>query len=168
MHLIQSWVPRKTPRTRCLLGMKTKMFLWWQLILFPYWRVIILAKLTSLYATRRPKRRRLMCNVYDRVSNKSVLDLARKPSDIKKIVPWDNSSPLSEYFESVLEDEVWIKIKIDRSDGPHSTVPCSWSKSRIAHSSRLFSWLSVCRRTTWVYRSKRLRVSRNSCFRRAE
>ena len=52
--------------------------------------------------------------MYDRVSNKSVLDHARKPSEIKKIVPWDNTSPLPEYFESVLEDEVWIKIKIDQ------------------------------------------------------
>ena len=55
-----------------------------------------------------------LVNVYDRVSNKSVLDHARKPSEIKKIVPWDNTSPLPEYFESVLEDEVWIKIKIDQ------------------------------------------------------
>ena len=55
-----------------------------------------------------------LVNVYDRVSNKSILDHARKPSEIKKIVPWDNTSPLPEYFESVLEDEVWIKIKIDQ------------------------------------------------------
>ena len=55
-----------------------------------------------------------LVNVYDRVSNKSVLDHAQKPSEIKKIVPWDNTSPLPEYFESVLEDEVWIKIKIDQ------------------------------------------------------
>ena len=55
-----------------------------------------------------------LVNVYDRVSNKSVLDHAWKPSEIKKIVPWDNTSPLPEYFESVLEDEVWIKIKIDQ------------------------------------------------------
>ena len=54
-------------------------------------------------------------NVYDRVSNISVLDHARrKPSKIKNIVPWDSTSPLPEYFESVLEDEVWIKIKIDQ------------------------------------------------------
>ena len=53
-------------------------------------------------------------NVYDRVSNISVLDHARrKPSKIKNIVPWDNTSPLPEYFESGLEDEVWIEIKID-------------------------------------------------------
>ena len=36
------------------------------------------------------------------------------PSEIKKIVPWDNTSPLPEYFESVLKDEVWTKIKIDQ------------------------------------------------------
>ena len=56
-----------------------------------------------------------LVNVYDRVSNKSVIDHARRPSEIKKIVPWDdNTSPLPEYFESVLEDEVWIKSKIDQ------------------------------------------------------
>ena len=29
--------------------------------------------------------------MYDRVSNNSVLDHARKPSEINEIVPWDNS-----------------------------------------------------------------------------
>jgi hypothetical protein len=45
----------RTP-TRCLLGMKMKTFLWRRVISFPYCRVIILAKLASLYATGRPKR----------------------------------------------------------------------------------------------------------------
>jgi hypothetical protein len=52
-----------------------------------------------------------LVNVYDRVSNKSVLEHAWKPSEIKKIVPWDNTSPLPEYFESVFEDEFWILLK---------------------------------------------------------
>jgi hypothetical protein len=42
-----------------------------------------------------------LVNVYDRVSNKSVLEHAGKPSKIKKIVPLDNTSPLPEYFKSL-------------------------------------------------------------------
>ena len=53
-------------------------------------------------------------NVYDRFSNTSVLDHARKVSEIKKIVPWDNSCPLPEFFDSILEEEAcWVNIKID-------------------------------------------------------
>jgi len=55
-----------------------------------------------------------LVNVYDRVSNTSVLDNARKASEIKKIVPWDNSCPLPEFFNSILEEEAWIKVKIDQ------------------------------------------------------
>jgi len=56
-----------------------------------------------------------LVNVHDRVSNKSVLDQhAWKPSEIKKIFPWDNCCPLPDFFESILEDEFWIKFKIDQ------------------------------------------------------
>ena len=56
-----------------------------------------------------------MLNLYDRVSNTSVLHHARKASKIKKIVPWDNSRcPLPEFLDSILEEEAWIKIKIDQ------------------------------------------------------
>ena len=57
-----------------------------------------------------------MLNLYDRVSNTSVLHHAQKASKIKKIVPWDNSRcPLPEFFDSILEEEAWIKIKIDQT-----------------------------------------------------
>ena len=58
-------------------------------------------------------------------------------SEIKKIVPWDNTSPLPEYFESVLEDEVWIKIKIDQIAAQF--VACGLNQPRNAHSCQLFS-----------------------------
>jgi hypothetical protein len=54
-----------------------------------------------------------LVNVYDRVSNTSVFDHARKASEIKKIGALDNSCPLPEFFDSVLEEEAWIKINID-------------------------------------------------------
>ena len=39
-----------------------------------------------------------LVSVYYRVSNKSVLDHAQKPSKIKKIVPWDNSCLLPDFL----------------------------------------------------------------------
>ena len=39
------------------------------------------------------------------------------PTEIKKIVPFDHNSPIANidpYFESVLQDEMWIKVKMDQ------------------------------------------------------
>ena len=44
----------------------------------------------------------------------SLNHAACNSSEIKKIVPWNNSCPLPEYFELILENEYWIKIKIDQ------------------------------------------------------
>ena len=59
---------------------------------------------------------KVLVTVYDtRVSHStSVLDHAWKASEINKIFPWDNSCPLPEFFDSILEEEAWIKIKIDQ------------------------------------------------------
>ena len=101
-----------------------------------------------------------LVNVYDRVSNKSVLDHAWKPSEIKKIVPWDNTSPLPEYFESVLEDEVWIKIKIDQ-------IAAQFVAHGLNHESPiLLDYFRDCLNAAQL-EFKRSRISRNTCFRRA-
>ena len=42
-------------------------------------------------------------SVYNRASNTSALNHAQKASKIKKIVPWDCSCPLPEFFASILE-----------------------------------------------------------------
>ena len=42
---------------------------------------------------------------------------AHLPSEIKKIIPFDHSSPTADvgsYFESVLQDEEWIRVKMDQ------------------------------------------------------
>jgi hypothetical protein len=52
--------------------------------------------------------------VYDRVSKTNVLDLAWNASKVKKIVLQENSFPLPEFFDSIVEEEAWIKIKIDQ------------------------------------------------------
>jgi hypothetical protein len=75
--------------------------------------------------------------VHDRVSNKSVLDHAWKPSEIKKIFPWDNCCPLPDFFESILEDEFWIKFKIDQIAAQF--VACGLNQPQNAHSCQLFS-----------------------------
>jgi hypothetical protein len=39
------------------------------------------------------------------------------PTEIKKIIPFDHNSPISNidpYFESFLQDEMWIKVKMDQ------------------------------------------------------
>jgi len=39
------------------------------------------------------------------------------PTEIKKIIPFDHNSPIANidlYFESVLQDEIWIKVKMDQ------------------------------------------------------
>ena len=39
------------------------------------------------------------------------------PSEIKKIIPFNHSSPTADvgsYFESVIQDEVWIRVKMDQ------------------------------------------------------
>ena len=57
---------------------------------------------------------RALVKMDDSVAHKSNLDhAARNPSEIKKIVPGDEFCHLPEYFESILDDEVWIKIKFD-------------------------------------------------------
>jgi hypothetical protein len=42
-------------------------------------------------------------SAYGRASNTSALNHAQKASEIKKIVPWDCSCPLPEFFASILE-----------------------------------------------------------------
>ena len=59
----------------------------------------MLAKLASFLVCYTEAK--ALVNAYDRVSNTSVLDHAQTASsEIKKIVPWDNSCPLPEYFYS--------------------------------------------------------------------
>ena len=58
-----------------------------------------------------------LVNLYDRIGVKSIEGHARLPSEIKKIIPFDHSSPTADvgsYFESVLQDEAWIRVKMDQ------------------------------------------------------
>jgi hypothetical protein len=58
-----------------------------------------------------------LVNLYNRIGVKSIEGHARLPSEIKKIIPFDHSSTTADvgsYFESVLQDEAWIRVKMDQ------------------------------------------------------
>ena len=55
-----------------------------------------------------------LVNLYNRVGEQSIEVHARLPSEIKKIILIDHNSPIANiglYFKSVLQDEMWIKVK---------------------------------------------------------
>ena len=58
-----------------------------------------------------------LVNLYNRIRAKSIEGHAHQPSEIKKIIPFDHRSLTADkgsYFESVLQDEEWIRVKMDQ------------------------------------------------------
>jgi hypothetical protein len=58
-----------------------------------------------------------LVNLYNTIGVQSIEGHAHIPSEIKKIIPFDHSSPTAEigsYFESVVQGKLWIRVKMDQ------------------------------------------------------